>query len=336
MKIIFRSIIVLAILALLILLGGNFLLNHYSDALVAKYLPRLEQKGIQITGMKYGTISIHGLRSVAIHDVDMDFKINKKLFLDKDFSASFKADAVIVRLASLGETAMSLSFRDFDIVVHDEEALENRFGKFEKARFASTMPIKITAPRASAKHMIAEMKRLFNENATEIPFRFEGDVVLSMEEKQARIHIYDVRRDGITSLRFSTEDVMEAARMLDTELVQAEAELIAHHPNRVPQMIKITRQAKGYAAGLHQQNENIPEDALRHVYWSYLLTKAFGPDFAKAITDARETEPGNTPAERQMDYTNNAAGQKYALAGVKEKDIVDKVLHAPEVTRYPR
>jgi hypothetical protein len=61
-----------------------------------------------------------------------------------------------------------------------------------------------------------------------------------------------------------------------------------------------------------QANNDGPADAFRHAYWSAMLTKEFGADWAQRYTDAHEEIPGNNPAREYMDRTNNALGIKIA------------------------
>jgi hypothetical protein len=51
------------------------------------------------------------------------------------------------------------------------------------------------------------------------------------------------------------------------------------------------------------------QDAMRHVTWSFLLTRAFGPTFATMVTDAQELRPGNNPDERAMRHPPPGGGR---------------------------
>jgi len=62
----------------------------------------------------------------------------------------------------------------------------------------------------------------------------------------------------------------------------------------------------------YRPNNDGPADAFRHAYWSGLLTREFGADWAQRYTDAHEEIPGNSLAREYMDRTNNALGIKIA------------------------
>jgi hypothetical protein len=97
----------------------------------------------------------------------------------------------------------------------------------------------------------------------------------------------------------------------------------------------ITKKAQKVSKEAKAQDPSFPEDAYRHVTWSYLLAKTFGADFAKRITDSHETLDGNTENERLMDYHNNAVAREFAATGVKEAALRQLVLESPRVIRSP-
>ncbi len=81
----------------------------------------------------------------------------------------------------------------------------------------------------------------------------------------------------------------------------------------------------------------MPEDAYRHVLWSFLLTRTYGPEFARRVTDAHEIgDTGNTEADHRMDYNNNDIGRRYAAEGVQEAELLGRVRTDGRVVRSPR
>ena len=105
-------------------------------------------------------------------------------------------------------------------------------------------------------------------------------------------------------------------------------------PN-APLIMSITSEARRTARESHARDRSIPEDAYRHVLWSYLLTRAFDEPFAQQVTDAHEILPTNTAAERRMDYINNLIGREYARRGVTQNQILYLVHNDPQVVRSP-
>ena len=55
---------------------------------------------------------------------------------------------------------------------------------------------------------------------------------------------------------------------------------------------------------------NDQSDAFRHCFWSSVLSRDIGYFWAKAFTDAHETNPDNPANEKEMDLHNNSVGLK--------------------------
>jgi hypothetical protein len=58
---------------------------------------------------------------------------------------------------------------------------------------------------------------------------------------------------------------------------------------------------------------NNAADAFRHALWSYKMTKAKGPEFAKEVADSLEVTHPSEPGDRLMDLYNNKIGRQLAM-----------------------
>ena len=199
----------------------------------------------------------------------------------------------------------------------------------------SRIPLYLKHPEESANEILTEIKTLFNENKTPLDLDIQVDVLLVIDEKEVKVSLYTEHKDGITYIKFNDKDILEASKRFDLDLAEKEAEIISNYPSKVPTMIKITRDAKRLSEFEKGKDQSFPEDAYRHIYWSYHLARELGADLAKEITDAHETVPGNTPQERKMDYHNNDVGRKYACTNMSEEEIKNIVENSNEVIRSP-
>src|SRR5688572_20220382 len=59
-----------------------------------------------------------------------------------------------------------------------------------------------------------------------------------------------------------------------------------------------------------RNGRNDRTDAFRHCFWSSILSRDIGYFWAKAFTDAHETNPDNPADEKEMDLHNNSVGLK--------------------------
>lgn len=298
--------------------------------------PRLEQKGIIVENFDYSSVRMNSFNSCALSDVDLDFYLNRKMYGKESFKAAFNAKTITIRFADFRNPSFFFSLSDFSLFIHANEGDDRKtFGKLENGFLKTRIPLYLKTPEESAREILTEIKILFNENKTPMDFEIEADVFLGIDDKEIKVRLFTDRIGTITYLKFNDRDIFEAAKSFDLDLSVKEAEIIANHPGKVPGMIKITRDAKKYSMFEKSKHKTFPEDAYRHIYWSYHLTRAFGPELAKEITDAHETEIGNTEKEHQMDYHNNEVARNYAKEILSTDEIINRVLHSPEIIRDP-
>ena len=81
--------------------------------------------------------------------------------------------------------------------------------------------------------------------------------------------------------------------------------------------------------GRPQHNNEV--DAFRHAWWSFMVTREFGPEKAKEFGDAHEVSDPNPDSERLMDLYNNYIGRSLALdpknKGRPAEDVIMEALN---------
>jgi hypothetical protein len=255
----------------------------------------------------------------------------------ESFHAQFDTRSITVRFADFNNPALFFTLTDFSVFIEpDEESEKKPFGKLENGYLTSRIPVYLKNPEESAREILNEINILFQENKTHLDLEIEVDVLLGIDNKEVKVGMFTERIDEQTYLKFDADDIRAAAQSFDLELAQKEAEIIAEYPSKVPAMIKITRDAKRISTAEKSKDRSFPEDAYRHIYWSYHLTKTFGPELSKEITDAHETAPGNTENERSMDYHNNAVGRAFANEHLNPEEIKQRVLLSKDIIRNPQ
>ena len=336
MKTAIKTVIFFLVLFLLVYFSANFVLRKLAEKAITTLQPRLEKKGIIIENFDYSTVRMNSYNSCAISDIDLNFQLNRKMFGKESFKADFNAKSITVRFADFQNPSFFFTFRDFSLFIHAEEPEARKtFGRLENGFLQSRIPLYLKTPEESAREIIAEVKTLFNESKTPMDLEIAADVLLGIDDKEIKVGLFTERIDSVTYLKFNDEDILKAALEFDLDLAEKEAEIIANYPGKVPGMIKITRDAKKYSVFEKNKDNSFPEDAYRHIYWSYHLTRELGPELSKEITDAHETAPGNTEKERSMDYHNNEVGRKYAGEILSMDEIKNRVLNSGEIIRNP-
>lgn len=336
MKTIIKTTFGLVIILVVLYFSAGFILNKLAIRIENELRPRLEEQGIRINSFSYDNVRLISFRSAGISDVKLNFNLTKKMYGKESFSAMFNAGTIQIRFADFKNPSLFFILKDFVVFIEPhEEGNKRTFGKLQNGYIQTRIPLYLKNPEESAREILQEIQRLFQENETRLDMDLQADVLLGIDNEEVRAGIFTKRIEDVTVLRFDRDDILNAAQKFEIELGEQEAEIIAQNPGKVPAMIKITRDAKRLSAYEKNLDSNFPEEAFRHIYWSYHLTREFGPDLAKEITDAHETVPGNTANKRLMDFHNNEVGQRLAAKQFTVEELKRMVLESDEIIRWP-
>jgi hypothetical protein len=132
------------------------------------------------------------------------------------------------------------------------------------------------------------------------------------------------------------QDMRNAAELFGEALTEAEIALFSRYPLRLPVLFAINDYARNIAFRAYVNDPSLSEPAYRHLLWSYMLTREYGPEFARMVTDAHEVgETGNTPEKSAMDIYNNRVGRELFLEGVAIENLLEIAKKDPRVQRVP-
>lgn len=190
-------------------------------------------------------------------------------------------------------------------------------------------------PPEAARKVRTDARRALDEilktNHTSVPVDFDGRTAFRIGRIPAEAGLRIERRAGQSVLVMDEGDLRKISASLKEKLTDAEIRLLSAHPVQAPQLLRVKERAQEESERAHRANASVPEDAYRHVLWSFLLAKDHGEAFAKKVTDAHEANPANTESNRRMDMANNAIGRRYAAEGLEESQILGRVLADPNV-----
>lgn len=296
-------------------------------------IPRLERAGITVDSLDHGTIRIAPTLIRASADgvsaaFDLSPTDNIKL------SSRFEAQRVSVRLANLFRLRGDLTIDNFEVSFHEADRPRRLFFDRLANAHVHIEDLPILSPRSALKEISTGLEELFIRNTLVGNLEFRGEAVIRVRDVTVPAQLFTERRGDHFRLRFDQDDIETLARAAEVDLSNEQIEIISLFPLRVPALIEITHQARSLSSK-HHRGKNWLQDALRHVSWSFLLTREFGADFAREVTDAQETKPGNTPNERSMDFHNNAVGRQLAGDGTRLADLPGLVRSHPDIIRHP-
>jgi len=327
--------IVLVIVGIFFVVGlfANTALRWAAAKAIGKIPPMMEPHGVNVEHVYFNRARMEGLSRCVLTDLRTLVKMRDAAGTLK---ATFQAGVLEVDILNFKEKEILFRLKKFNLTFQEtKEGQQLPFTQLENATWERKIPVAVGDLPAAVKDILANADMLFEHNRVGRPFHFEGDVVIKIDGKSARARLYSLEKDGYTTLRFDAADIHAAAKTLDVPLVPAEIQIVSDYPLRALDLMEITHAARETARDTAITRSTVPQDAYRHVLWSYLLTRRFGPEFAQKVTDAHETAPGNTPEEREMDYVNNAVGRRYAQEGVNPGALLDKLLADPAVIKKP-
>jgi hypothetical protein len=194
--------------------------------------------------------------------------------------------------------------------------------------------LRVTArPAAAAREATEALRALLREGATPRALSLEARLHFRLDGSALAVRVRTAAEGERTVLRLFREDLDEVSRRLTRPLTPAERDLLAAHPLKAPNLLRMKRYAESAGARLARADPVYEEDATRHVLWAYWLAKTYGADFARQATEAHEVGSDNTPAESDRDRANNAVGIAFAEAGKTEGQVVHLIRTDPRVRR---
>ena len=338
--------IFLAVMAAVVYIGSNLFLDFATRRALALLTQNAPRHGFEVVSSDFRQARIRSLKSaewngialqVIKHDytgktppllLTLDVRSMNLIILSKNSAA---LEAFMVEGNYGPQTPMEKTSSD------TQTSQDLRKGKIWLDYFFMTLDMNLFNPVPGISDLIQQMSTLFNTGITSAHIELAGKIWITLGNKESQIKMKtEPTREG-TVLTLNRNDLKRLSFYFGERLSEAEIEIVAVNPMIANKLLGIKDYARQTSQKALLANPTVPEDAYRHVLWSYLLTKEFNPDFAKIVTDAHEEGlTGNTPQDRDMDYNNNAVGRKYAGLGISESEIFLMVMRDPKVIRSPQ
>ncbi|NWK55456.1 hypothetical protein HW115_07525 [Verrucomicrobiaceae bacterium N1E253] len=306
-------------------------------AVVAGMVPRIQEKakrsGVVMGEVHYRTVRVSPwLNGISIRELSLDFDLKPT---DRHvLPSSFECETLQLTLTDLFAMKGRIAMEDFEVNFHSSDRPERMpFDRFDDGQLVLG-DVPFLAPRQAFHDLLANVKDLFDDNIATGAFEFGGVVQIKLGGSTYPARMFTERDGEAFRLRFSKEDIRALSQRMGLGLAEEQVKVVSLYPLRVPLIASLTVKAKQISVSFHHGDE-WKQDALRHLSWSYMLTQTFGAEFAKLVTDAQESKPGNTHDERLMDYNNNAVGRAWVAEKVKIQQIPRMMLEDRRVVLSP-
>lgn len=336
-KFLMGFLIALVALAAAVYFGVNFVLEKASREALRALTSQAKNFELDILQADFSGVRVSSFDSVTWKNFRLHFNLMKDGAPDPDKAYTLQIEDATVKLAA---AAKSLIFSGRGILVTSSAAMQNSSGKLEGETFTIDFKVGEFEPKTIARRVREASRELIEDmskNAsTLIPVEFSGKATFLVEGKPSEVGVRMERNNGAYALVMDKQDLRSVSASLTEKLTNAEIDFLSEHPVQAPQLLRIKERAQNISRQAHERDANVPEDAYRHILWSYLLTKEFDEAFAEKMTDAHEKdEVTETDADHRMDLNNNAVGRAYARAGTDESRILEQLTSDPNVILTP-
>jgi len=335
-KFLITLIIIILLIAGIYFISG-MIFSAAGNKIITRLQPQLKNQGISLENYDFKYIRFSSLRTVSVYDFHSIITLQLSSQSNNFYTTIFYAEKINFSLKNLNPAAFTVSCSNFRMYVENAEDIPGTsFARLNQGYVKLPRPIVLSQPHSGLKNELQNIKNLFDEKKISSNLIIRAQVTIKLGDKTAQAYLYTVQKKNQTSLQFREEDIKNMAETFSLQISDEEAAIIAQYPLRTTRIMQITLDAKNTSRKAKKHNRSVPEDAYRHILWSYLLTKEFGPDFAEQVTDAHETLPTNTAAQRAMDFHNNRIGRNYALQGVNQDRILWLVKNDKNVIKSAR
>ncbi len=260
--------------------------------------------------------------------------------------AAIRVREVTLRLESLSARTVKVRAKGIEIEAGKEETPTTEADRFPPSRITGDeasvtfrlASLSLRQVRSDIKDAVEEIKDFARHGRCALPVTFSGTATFPVKGKMFEVVLSVQRAVDEWILAMGERDVVAMSMEFDLEkpLTEAEIALLSRHPLKAPRLLQFRAYARDKAQKANKADSKVPEDAYRHVLWSYLLTKEYGEEFAEKVTNAHEEGmTGNTREEKEMDLSNNAVGRRCAKLDYRESRILRVVMTYPDVIRRP-
>ncbi len=354
-----KLLIVFAAIFLIAYVGINLLLEPASREAMNFAIENLQISNFSLSEPSFSAVNISSYNSITWEKFFLTATVKTQEFSKRTLVFSVKARELTVEMAKPFKGLFVTHLKGLDISQylpnenggrdagdHNSDSAQDDSEAVREGSLAVPIRLNVMSLSDSAARIrifASEIKKFLAQGKTLIPIQFSGEEIFTIKGSAYAVKFWVEQRGEEYRLVADKEDLKPvAAKVLPRTEVPTPADIgvIAENPVKAPMLLRLSSKSTDTAAAAHKQNPIVPEDAYRHVLWSFLLTREYGPDFAKEVTDAHEMtndpEEKNDPhaeADHRQDYNNNEIGRIYAARGYRESDILSHVMTDPKVIR---
>ena len=348
----FITFLIFILIACGLYLVSGMILEMASEKAIDQIVRGIKSPGIEFTRPRFRDVNFSSYNAVTWEGVSFDVRIARDAAAKIPEELSVMIGEMTISLESLSEPNLLLTVKGINASSKEggSGSLSDISGAGDRMdRGYLAIPVKLKGfSRAvvyrQVRDLIKEIALFSTQGVTGLPLSFSATETFEIKKKPYTAKLSVEKKGNEYRLVMDRDDVkIIAATMSGRKATPMDLEMISQNPIKAPQLLRIRDRAAAAAKLANQKDPKIPEDAYRHVLWSYLLAKTFGEAFAKEVTDAHEVfadtgqmskeEIENRNIDSYQDLHNNSIGRYYAKMGYPESDILERVLTDRTVIR---
>ena len=326
--------------------ASGIILEQASDRAIDYITQNIKIPNLEYSRPLYRSVKLSSFNAVTWKFVSFDANMVRNEVLKTAEDISIIIGEVTISLESLSERTIILSAKRLSAVAKERgapSATSNITGSGDRME-SGDLKVEIKLQGLGMTDVIRQVRNLTEElhkfstlGVTKIPVSFSALEMFEIQGKSCTVRFLVEQKGDEYRLVMDRDDLKKIASASPGQKPNpVEIELIAYNPIKAPMLLRIRDKASTTASLAHKQDRKIPEDAYRHTLWSYLLTKMYGEEFAKEVTDAHEASMDEEEIKKgdhlnwnissYQDLNNNAVGRSYAKMGYPESSILERVL----------
>ena len=321
---------------------SGYILEKLSNKALGRFVDICAEHDVRVDRPLFKNVRLSSINGITWEGVSIDRIVIKKrgFKFDNGINSSLRINSLTISLKDIMRFALLIEASGIKVTNYKSasEVLKNDPNNADDTIDIKKLKMTLGPSLFQAKDFNSCIKAIYDEivnfMATEktlIPMEFSGASVFNIEGMPIETRFHTVRVYDETSVLTDKDDLKRIAQALGVSITDGEIDVLARHTLKLPQFFKIGCYAAMKAKMEYARSSRIPEQVLKNVLLSYLLTNAYGEALAREVADAYGK---GMEAGRQEDLVSFVIGRRYALEGYPETSIPEHILSDPSLILY--
>lgn len=324
--------------------AGNWMLARSTSAVLSTAPSLGRELGLRISDLQIEGSQISGVRSLSWEGLSFKAEIISANTISRPGAAYYvtakyfgatllgtkrvliEADGLFVDPIVGAPDAMKLS----DVSLADEDV----HGRVAMSNFQFVIDVdSLLSPKKELRKLVDQLQSLLTSGETDLGMTVDGRLTFFLGGKPRRAKLLTDSEKGKWVFRLDPGDLKAVSLYFEEPLSEHEIKHLVRHPFRVAELMEIRDSVKTQCAQQREKDRKYPEQAHRHVLWSYLLSQKFGAEFSKSLLENFQKDQEHSEAQHAMNFSNHRVGREWAQASLKEDELLERVRKSEEVIR---